>query len=966
MQQFKVGQRWVSAGELHLGIGMVLEVEFRTVNIIFPATGETRVYAKQSAPLSRVEFSEGDTLSDQDGREMQVHSVEQQAGLLVYHCVDAQGERIRLTEGRLNNFLTLNQPLQRLVNGQIDKNRWFELRARTQKISNQLAHSDLQGLTGCRTSLIDHQLYIAHEVSRRFAPRVLLADEVGLGKTIEAGLIIHQQLLHELAQRVLIVVPESLQHQWLVEMMRRFNLLFSIFDEQRCSSIDGGATDDQLPSMENPFHSEQLILCSLEFLVKNPLRFEQVLEGEWDMLVVDEAHHLVWQPRDPSLEYQLVEKLSAITRSVLLLTATPEQLGKESHFARLRLLDPNRFTDLEQFIEEEKHYRPVADIVEALVHGQSLNTEQQHLLKQTVSEGDNAFQIEHQFDDNQNVADQAREQLVVHLLDRHGTGRILFRNTRHAVEGFPDRQLLSHRLPCPDIYKQLQQEADKAEVIEPQYLLSPELWLQHRSGNSGQWVTLDPRVTWLADYLKGHREDKVLIICSSASTVLSLVKQIKSLTGIALAAFHEGLDLVERDRAAAWFADRETGTQAMVCSEIGSEGRNFQFAHNLVMFDLPYNPDLLEQRIGRLDRIGQTRTINIHVPYLGGSAQQVMMEWIHQGLNAFEQTCPAAHNVFMQTHHQLLDCLLKPDQDHRVFYNHCASLHNELNEQMQQGRDRLLEYNSCRPVQARQLREQAQAVDQSLDLGHYMETLYDHFGINFDIHSPGVWVLQPTDNMLTGVPGLPDDGLMVTYDREVALANEDVRFLTWVHPLVRNLMDMVLNSEQGNTDLLAIKYPRISAGTLLLDCFFRIDISDKAGVQAQRYLPDNLLRICIDEKGGEHQQYLSADEIHRIMQLVDRETAIKVVKSRESMIKDLLQKAEQSALAVLPQQLMQAKQNAQELLQTEIDRLHALQTINLNVRDEEIDYFSGLLAQVTQQIADAHLRLDAIRVLVAI
>jgi ATP-dependent helicase HepA len=285
---------------------------------------------------------------------------------------------------------------------------------------------------------------------------------------------------------------------------------------------------------------------------------------------------------------------------------------------------------------------------------------------------------------------------------------------------------------------------------------------------------------------------------------------------------------------------------------------------------------------------------------------------------------------------------------------------------MQQGRDRLLEYNSCRPVQARQLREQAQAVDQSLDLGHYMETLYDHFGINFDIHSPGVWVLQPTDNMLTGVPGLPDDGLMVTYDREVALANEDVRFLTWVHPLVRNLMDMVLNSEQGNTDLLAIKYPRISAGTLLLDCFFRIDISDKAGVQAQRYLPDNLLRICIDEKGGEHQQYLSADEIHRIMQLVDRETAIKVVKSRESMIKDLLQKAEQSALAVLPQQLMQAKQNAQELLQTEIDRLHALQTINLNVRDEEIDYFSGLLAQVTQQIADAHLRLDAIRVLVAI
>ncbi len=123
MQQFTVGQRWVSAGELQLGVGMVLEVEFRTVSIIFPATGETRIYAKEGAPLSRVEFSIGDQISDHEGREMQVVEVEDKSNLFIYHCVDDEDQEIRLSEGKLNNFLKLNQPVQRLLNGQIDKNK---------------------------------------------------------------------------------------------------------------------------------------------------------------------------------------------------------------------------------------------------------------------------------------------------------------------------------------------------------------------------------------------------------------------------------------------------------------------------------------------------------------------------------------------------------------------------------------------------------------------------------------------------------------------------------------------------------------------------------------------------------------------------------------------------------------------------------------------------------------------------
>lgn len=106
------------------------------------------------------------------------------------------------------------------------------------------------------------------------------------------------------------------------------------------------------------------------------------------------------------------------------------------------------------------------------------------------------------------------------------------------------------------------------------------------------------------------------------------------------------------------FAQSEQGAQVLVCSEIGSEGRNFQFAHHLVLFDLPLNPDLVEQRIGRLDRIGQNHTIEIHVPYLANTAQEVLFRWYHEGINLFKQSCSVGFSIY-QTFVDELNPLLK-------------------------------------------------------------------------------------------------------------------------------------------------------------------------------------------------------------------------------------------------------------------------------------------------------------------
>jgi ATP-dependent helicase HepA len=890
MQDFVIGQRWISAAELQLGLGMVIEIEHRTVSIVFPATGETRIYARADAPLTRVRFRIGDWIERQDGEILQVTELSETDGLIRYYCEDEHGQRVDLPEGRLSNFLQLNQPGERLLNAQIDRNKWFALRSKTRNIANHLQQSPVFGLAGGRTSLIAHQMYIAHEVSNRFAPRVLLADEVGLGKTIEAGLILHQQLLLERARRVLIVVPESLVHQWLVEMLRRFNLMFSIFDEARFA--DSQEEDVDATYGENPFHSEQLILCSLEYLIEHPEQVAHARNGEWDLLVVDEAHHLLWSPESASPEYQLVEQLAENTAGLLLLTATPEQLGKASHYARLRLLDPDRFSDLDRFLAEEQGYQQLAEQAQTLLE------------------------------------DSDREQELDDLLDQHGTGRVLFRNTRHVVKGFPARE------------------------VHP-------VALNPLEGG-------DPYGHWLGELLRELRSKKVLVIAAAASTAQRLVNDLKQQFGIRAAIFHEGMTLLERDRAAAWFADHEDGAQVLICSEIGSEGRNFQFAHHLVLYDLPLNPDLLEQRIGRLDRIGQNAVINIHVPYVKGSAQQVLFRWYHEGLGAFSQTCPAGHQVYLQTRRELqlhLDDPLLPVDD---FIERTHQLHQSLDQALQQGRDRLLEINSCRPGVAKALIDEAMQRDLDFDLFKFMERIYDCYGVNSEIRGRDGWVITPGDNMLTQMPGLPEDGMTVTYDRSAALANEDLHYLTWEHPFVRNAMDMILSSEFGNTALVALNYSGVNAGTLLAECHFLMEFSDDAASHNERYFPNSTIRVVVDESGQDHAGRAAFDAALQQTQRVDMDTAIKIVKARQTELTQMLEFADLVADSHVPALIADARSNGRDLLGHEIERLITLRKVNPGVRDDEIEFFQARLDRFESALGHARLRLDAVRVIVAL
>lgn len=921
---FTVGQRWVSQSEPKLGLGIISEMANRRVTISFPAAGETRTYAVDNAPISRVTYKPGDKISNHEDETFTVKKVNDTDELISYQVEDDEGHSSELSEVDLNCFIAFTSPLQRLMSGHYDRGKAFRLRYETLQHQHRLQQSKVSGLIGSRTSLLPHQLYIADRVSQRHSPRVLLADEVGLGKTIEAGMILHAQLHKGLARRALIVVPSTLVHQWLVEMLRRFNLRFAIFDQARYESLEE-------EGLENPFEAEQLILCTQDFLQADDRIQRNAINAGWDLLIVDEAHHLHWSETESSPEYQCIEALAHASKGVLLLTATPEQAGIDSHFARLRLLDPDRFHSLPEFIEQEKNYASISELVGELL----LQQDEDPLSTERVAQVETILGSDSGIDFSQ-ASQETVPAAVQQLLDQHGTGRILFRNTRQGVEGFPNRVLTPHPLP--------------ASEIEPTDLKS------------------DPSVAWLTNFLKDLKPEKALVICATAERALEVEAFLRLKEGMRTAAFYEDLSIIERDRAAAYFADKEDGAQALICSEIGSEGRNFQFAHHLVLFDLPDNPDLLEQRIGRLDRIGQTQDVQIHVPYLEGSRQEGLFHWYNQGLDAFTHSCAAGFAIFEHFESGLGEYLEASDyqgESAKSFITEARSFRDEAMAELQKGRDPLLELNSCDAEAAQSLIEQVEWEEESQSLANYMSRVFTLYGVEQEQQSDSTVVIHPGEHMLThDFPGLTAEGCTLTYHRLKALVREDVEFLSWEHPMVTECIDQTLSTELGNAAIATMSVKGVQPGTLFLEAIFALNSMAPRSLQLDRFLPVSPQRILVNITGRDLSEVLPHDKLNDLTDGLKRKMAHAVVKEIRNEFSKLLDHAQAIAEKNVPAQLEEASHSVTAHLDGEIQRMKALQKKNPLIRDEEIDFLESQKQQCLAYIEKTGLEVQAMRIII--
>jgi ATP-dependent helicase HepA len=911
--QFQPGQRWVSESEPELGLGSVLSVNDRTVTIGFKASDATRQYARNNAPLRRVRFASGATVRSRKDTSFIVKAVSEREGLIFYHGEGRGGGR-ELCETELNDRITFNKAEERLFAGAVDPPEVFDLRVEALNHQYHRRKSRIRGFVGGRIDLIPHQLYIAAEVASRLSPRVLLADEVGLGKTIEACLILHRLILTGRVQRALILVPESLVPQWFVELLRRFNLWFHIFDEERCMEIEASN------SGINPFMDAQFVLSTIGMFTTSARRLQQAIDASWDILVVDEAHHLGWTRSQVSPEYAAVESLGRKTPGMLLLTGTPEQLGIGGHFGRLRLLDPHRFYDLDEYIREVDEYKKVARAAEKLLE------------------------------------DPVR---LAALLDQHGTGRVRFRNTRATIIGFPRRAARIHRLNAPAA------DAELLDALSEEFADDTDFIAASVASGGGDYdpppcadLARDPRIDWLVGFLRFVAPDKVLLICCSEPKVAAIDAALRQrIRNLKMGVFHEGLTLIQRDRNAAWFAE-ENGARILVCSEIGSEGRNFQFAHHLVLFDLPLSPELLEQRIGRLDRIGQTSEIQVHVPFVAGSAQEVLVRWYHEGLNAFEANLQGGRELLERFGARIYELAVsfhetEPHMSSEMeeLIKQTRTAREEIVERLHDGRDRLLELNSYRPEPAHRLVSEIEKADDDPALDEFMLSVFDHYAIQVEEIGFRTYRLGAAGAFVDSFPGLPAGGFTVTSDRDRALQREDIQFLTWDHPLVTGAIDLILASEKGNSSY--ARLPDSTRSSLILEVVYLLECIAPAVLHIDRFLPPTPVHVLVDSKGDKFETDLKPL----------KKAVWSAMAARDELLPQLIERSFEMANSKVAAIVAQARKEMTEQLDYEIERLQELQKVNRSVRPEEIKLLASQRREIDGYLGQSRLRLDAIRLI---
>ena len=933
---YQTGQRWSSRNEPDLGVGMIVELESKSFTVHFAESEIDRHYSVSQTSLVRRTLTEGDELYFQD-EAFVIEEVREIDGLVEYFIGDDWIEESiiqfpRNDKNEIDALLSLS-PAKRM---------WFDLRHQTLNHQSKLASSEVRGLMGLKAELLPHQIYLAHDIANRPKARALLCDEVGMGKTLEAGLILHHRMLNGLCKRALILTPTNLQHQWLVEMLRRFHQHFSLINET--------AYEESWDEDANLFEEQPLVIAPIDWVAGNGKAAQQMLSADWDMVIIDEAHHLSWSPEAPSNGYQLATALAAKSESLLLLSATPEQTGEEEHFSRLQLLDPESYHDFSQYQEQQADFKQAALLAEQLLpltQGKEPEARPDWdkwfapYLKEVSSK--EWFQSLNTKDDE--TFEMAVQDAISWLIDRHGTGREVFRNTRAAIGGFPDR-ILTHYPLTPNPTHSYSQDS-----VFPQNSLEQAKWGE------------DPRWEWLKEFLE-CQADKVLVICHSSDMAQWLSEQL-TFAGFQSADFHEQMPLIHRDRAAAYFADPD-GAQVLVCSEIGSEGRNFQFSHNLVMYDLPEHPDLLEQRIGRLDRLGQTQDVKIHVPYIEGTVQERLYQWYHLALNAFCHTTPCGDKV-NHTFKDSLASFLQGNDDDDTLIAEAKAYHQALLIQLDQGRNRLLEMTSCRPERAKELIENIEE-NASAGLDEYIEKVTHAFNIHTDrIEKEGdesEWFIRPsTDMMLEALPGIEEEGKTLVLNRRKASQREDVAFATWEHPLISMLMDEVHTFDSSKLTASTMPIAALPEGTVLIESLFVIEASAHPRLKLSQSLPMTPIWQLSDANGKFlHSQFTPEKWADRLKSVPNRVAEQWVAALRKDLI-ELLQNHQLNAHEQARPIISQAKHEYQRKWQGELDRLIELQKQNNQIKDEEVERLENNLQEGLSRIDDCQIRLDAIRII---
>ncbi len=940
--QFVIGNRIVHASRPELGIGKIYDLrkvkkgdkknskdwlftQFRTNqqhsaeisshdDKVKPTNFFYRYYANFSGyfdtPLFQYEFSHqiwkiGQKLKIQKTVGTIVgQDFHDSSGLLYYQVISDEGRSIRVCETEIDG--TVDSPVDEFLKKNLSDPSTFLLKMWSHQINNLYSSNQLKVITNARLTLMPHQISVAAHLLDQGYARYILADEVGLGKTIEAGIYIKEMMARKLAKRILIVSPASIITQWEFEMENKFNLHFS-----RLSSkiLKKSIINYQTGNLLHQKTGHELKLCSVTMQYARLERCAEILSKiEWDIVIFDEAHHLrrylenkKTERYRTTLAYELAESLSARTKSLLLLTATPIQLHSFDLFSLIQLLNRFEFPNFDAFENERYKMRLLNLVVKNLYIFTRLNTYERNALIPQIQTFEPS--LSESYLDSKLGTKSFRKELIHSLEKHHFLSRYVIRNRRRKV--FPDQKI--HRIPQIVEVELTQRELDTYNKIH-QYLAK--IYSENfTSGPAGMGFvmvilqklltssvpavlnTMRKRIRYLKenkdileklsmeqeqsreftadessldveygleeydleDRLVYHQRKKKMIkkkvktlnindhikilsefvqdlehlsVDSKASRLLALIDEIyryepkaKILIftqfkqtlfylaqlvrdkGIQVAEFHGDLNENQKTSAVQEFRHQ---IPIMFSTEIGGEGRNFQFCHNIINYDLPWNPMRLEQRIGRLDRIGQTHNVHIYNFFIRDTVESSIVNAILDRIHLFEQSIGTLEPILGSLEEKIADLVLHESEDPLKFRleDVITKTDRKMDEVYDQLEDFILDRRSFQSFNLDQEISTISAIS-DLDLYNYLKFLEKSLRTSTEIKEKypdlafkmnlldisgemGIFQFQSSEKFRQ-ILQLPDRSYEGTFRLDLAQKQEEHDFFALGHPLLMEI-----------------------------------------------------------------------------------------------------------------------------------------------------------------------------------
>jgi ATP-dependent helicase HepA len=889
MPQFIKGMKIVHRAQSAWGVGHVLAVseDPPRLSAEFPGRpGGPVMLSSRDHALVRFKFSPNSTAHLADGTPVRVlRGLTGPASDLYRYTLEQEGRKpVIRSEADLRAPAPRAGPAEQLASGRWGAPEDFQLRSEAVRLDLERRADALGALFASRVYVKPHQVSVAHQVLSAPQPRFVLADEVGLGKTIEAGLVLSALLHAGLVKRCLVVAPSHLTVQWLAELFHKFNLLFTLMDPDRAKD-DREAAEAEAEG--EPWDRHPLVITSLEWLSRSKEESAHAAQAGWDLVVIDEAHHL-----RGARAYEVAQALARKTWGLLLLTATPLQLDPAEYHALLRLVDPAPAAT-----EQELRAR--------LARQGDLSAEVRALL---AGDAKAAARIASLFPDDEELKKLKGPALLAHLAESYGLSARLLRNRRAVVGGFTPRALTKIDVTLSPEEKALEQEVRAAlgsaklpsgavlsalfrrlgsspAALAAGLAASEDAKLRKLSARAGA-LPRDSKLEafqQLLDELGAH--EKVLVFAETRETIEYLRVALAKKRVEALA-YVGDLTPAERDKLVARFRDPE-GPRILLCTELGGEGRNFQHCHVLVNYDLAWSPAAIEQRIGRIDRIGQSREVRIYAFRPEGTLAARVLEVMDEGVGVFTAPVGGLDPVLESVETELLS--LASADDASQWSRKTAEIRERVSAaraEVARGYDPLLDLRSCdmnavRALADRGARRLGARVPAGADAGVALGTIATHLerrleavtieaarrvGLAVDIEVdvlPGEVSFNVGPELkvdaLAGFDLEQDRTVLGSFQREVAVRHEEHDSFATGHPLVEALFGWLRDGELGRATV-SRTHLRGTQGAAL-DARYLVALPEPADLaqgarvpsrRAARHLEESQIRVVVrlDGRGG--------------------------------------------------------------------------------------------------------------------